>query len=296
MKEKNNASIGIDVGGTNIRIGLVDNNLECYHVIKYKTENVGNKFNDYVIEYVNKHLGEFNITSISIGFPGVVNDFTKEIIEVPNAKFLESKTQILDLQQVLGIPVNIDNDTNHLIMYDMHDNNINDKDNVLGFYIGTGFGFAMVLNKKIFYGDQLYAGELGHIPVFKDELGNYVGLENKTAGVYLKELAKNKFNLANLDDLFTKYGNDPDVLRVVERISVSIASVLIVLNVSHVIMGGGIVHMPGFPLDMIQEKVRGFIKNENVRNNLKFYLQKESDEAGIIGAYLLSQAKNNKTS
>lgn len=280
--------LGIDVGGTNMRFGLVDTDLKVYEIKKYKTQSGDHTLKSLVLEYVSKHQEQFNITGITIGFPGIVNPYTKAIVDIPNAKFLESTTTIHELEKTLNIPVSIGKDVNLLMAYDRMDHNILDVKNVLGFYVGTGFGFGIFLNGKPYVGDNLYAGEIGHIPFYQeDETGLPTGLEYRTAGTYIKYLMKTHFQDENIDDLFVNHLQDPRVYQIVDHLSKVIASVLIILNVEHVILGGGVFHMKGFPMKNFQQMIRSYLRNDITMKELKFFIQKESDEAGIIGAYLL---------
>lgn len=277
--------IGIDVGATNIRIGIVNNLFDVINIEKYLTNNVN--FKEVVSSYVDKYKDKFDFKFISIAFPGIVNNKTKEIINIPNAKHLESITLINEIIKDTNLDVHILRDTNAHLSYDINYHNLGDIDNVLGFYLGTGFGMALKLIGEFYLGDNLLSGEIGHIPFFKDVLcgcGKTTCLEAKVSGKYLDSLAKDKD--INIKDVFKTHLKDKDVLEFIDNLARSIATTLNILNINNVVLGGGVINANHFPKSLLEINVKNYLHGNYYKENVVFYYQKTIDKPGIIGSVL----------
>ena len=81
--------IGVDIGGTFIRIGIVNRQFEVFESIKFPVmsllQDQGIKgFENFIINYVSQHRQQYKIIGMQIGFPGVVDHKNKIVLSVPN--------------------------------------------------------------------------------------------------------------------------------------------------------------------------------------------------------------------
>ncbi|MFA5560416.1 MAG: allose kinase [Acholeplasmataceae bacterium] len=291
--------IGIDVGGSNTRIGLATKDGYVMHAEKHKSSLVSPRFIEFVAEYRAKHQANYNIIAVSIGFPGLVDANKKWVISVPNHHQFEGK-YLKKMEKELNLPVFIGNDVNFLLVHDLHYFGLGNRENVLGFYVGTGFGGAVYLNGRLFTGDHGSAGEIGHIPVLGGTLvcgcGNIGCLETVASGKRLKELHEEYFPGTDLDDIFTDYLETEVIQTFIELIANGIASAIAILDVTSIVLGGGVLTMQDFPHDLLKKLILSKLRSDRTRENLKIYYARAEKEDGISGAaqYAFYEMRNKK--
>lgn len=287
-KLSNNYIVGIDVGGTYTRMGIVDENFGVSNIYVEKTAILANDFPNHIIKYIQSHQNDFNIISIFIGFPGVVDNKNNKVISVPNQKKLEGIDYVKKVQESTNIPVYLDNDVNFLLAYDVELNKIADNESVLGFYVGTGFGNAVKINDRFYYGEHGAAGEIGHvtIPGAKDICGcGKVGcVETIASGVKLKKIHEEFFPNTNLEDIFTKHKDDEVMQDFVRNIALVIAMEITILDIYTLVLGGGVISMQDFPKTLLEENIKKEVRQDERVNNLKIFYSESKPTNGIIGA------------
>src|SRR5690554_6538854 len=205
-----NYFIGIDCGGTNIRIGLVDDDFVIHHEEKHQSTKVGKDLGGLIRSYVLKYKDSYSIEAIGIGFPGIVDLHTRQVINVPNLRAFEGD-YLLSLEQELNIPIFIGNDVNILMLYDAKHFEIDPNKSVLGFYLGTGLGSAIRINDMMYQGDFGAAGEIGHVPIYaKGILHNQKqkDLESEVSGFNLKAIHEKYLNNSPFETIFEKHFDD----------------------------------------------------------------------------------------
>ena len=166
-----NCAIGIDIGGTNIRIGHTDEagELADFERISsketFKDGNISESLAEVLEDYIKRNCAGFNVLHIAIGIPAALSADRKEILQVPNIKGMDHLFLGEELEGKLGIKVTMDRDVNMLYYWDKYDKKIDDQGIGVGIYIGTGVGNAIFINGKPLVGQDGVAGELGHIPM-----------------------------------------------------------------------------------------------------------------------------------
>ena len=167
-----NLTLGIDIGGTNFRIGAV----YAEGNISYFEKNSSRIFDEGdVVEIIHKEIEAYmerygirdSVIAAAVGIPSIVSKDKKTIISTPNLKGFNNIRFSDKLQEKLGLPVFLDRDVNFLLMNDMKKLKIDNNKTVLGFYVGTGFGNAICINGELYAGKNGAAGELGHIPFYE---------------------------------------------------------------------------------------------------------------------------------
>ena len=170
--------VGIDIGGTNTVLGLVDKSGNMYAEHKFRTPN--NKDNIQPETYVNalhegiqamlgKVQNEFKLVGIGIGAPNA-NYYTGTIEYAVN---LPWKNQSVPLAGILKLyypdmPVCVTNDANAAAIGEMVYGGARGMKNFISITLGTGLGSGFVANGELIYGDDGFAGEFGHITVCPD--------------------------------------------------------------------------------------------------------------------------------
>ncbi|TAH74841.1 MAG: allose kinase [Anaerolineaceae bacterium] len=291
---RNKCVVGLDIGGTYCRMGLVDRMNRLYHPYICNTmdlngdKNFVNGLMAFIKSYINLHEKEYEIQAISMGFPSTIDHERKVVLSTPNIEGLDN-VSIVDLyEEEFKIPVYINRDVNMLMYHDLEELKIPKGGVTLGFYIGTGFGNAIYINGEILLGKHGVAGELGHIPVIgnkkKCSCGNEGCIEAVAAGRYLEELCKTKFPETNIKDIYVKHGDAPEIIEQIEYLSIPIASEINIFDPHHIILGGGILQMEGFPRKLLEEFVVKHTRKPYPAYGLNFLYTLDEQENGIIGA------------
>ena len=287
--------IGIDVGGTNIRTGLVNEQKKLSDFERKSSQEVfsSSSASDglamHLLQYMKDHdLHREDIAAVSIGFPSTLDPSRRIVASTPNIACLNNVPVADRLEEALHIPVFLNKDVNMLMLYDMYQMELPEKGIVTGFYIGTGIGNAISINGDLLYGDHGVAAELGHIPVMgRTELcgcGNEGCIELYASGKYLAELCRKKFPGIHIGDIYEKCPDEPDVLEFVSSMALPIASEINILDPGYVILGGGILQMKGFPKEKLEAEIRRHARKPYPEKGLEFFYSQPSQENGVIGA------------
>jgi glucokinase len=164
--------LGIDLGGTNIRVGLVEKNklvkVESCEVPKNSSQ--GEVVNDII-----SLIERFNIKKvkgIGVGVPSVVDvekGIVYEVQNIPSWKEVHIKKI---LEKKFSIPVSVNNDANCFAVGEKYFGKVKKYKNIIGLITGTGLGAGVIINNQLYSGNNCGAGEFGMIP-FRDNIFEY---------------------------------------------------------------------------------------------------------------------------
>ena len=185
MNVEKNRVIGIDIGGTGTKIGIVDARGKILARDESISTNAYPTFEEY-INAINEVIGrliritdsEGKIRGIGVGAPD--NNFYTGNIEhafnlpwkgvLPLAKMLSERS---------GIPVRVTNDANAAAIGEMTYGTAKGMKNFIVITLGTGVGSGIVINGELVYGSDGFAGELGHVTMVRGEEGRLCGCGRK---------------------------------------------------------------------------------------------------------------------
>ncbi len=202
-------SIGVDVGGTKITAGLVENG-KIINSITLSTPANGNQQDvvNVIITAINKVIVN-NIKGIGIGVPGLIdtkNGIVHDVSNIPSFKTVFLKKI---LENTFKIPVFINNDANCFALGTSTFGVGKRYNNLVGLTLGTGLGGGIVINGRLYEGVGCGAGEFGYLP-YRDGI-----LEHYCSGQFFQRqyniTGKNAATLAmNGDDraiqMFNRFG------------------------------------------------------------------------------------------
>ena len=129
MKKTDRYILGIDIGGTNFRIGLVSENYEISEFqIKPIKELQKGEFIDNLVKNIDFYLKKYegSIEAVGIGFPSIVSKDKKYVYSTPNIPNLDNINVTDSLENLIDIPVYINKDVNLLMLKDVKENNVPD--------------------------------------------------------------------------------------------------------------------------------------------------------------------------
>ncbi len=269
-------AIGVDIGGTSIRAGLVAENGKILKKCVVNTEaKLGRK---RVIDNIFRAIeavGTKNISAIGVGCPGPFKDMKKGIIgKTPNLPL-----NGVNLRQAIGKrfkkKVFIDNDANCYVLGEATFGAARNAKVVSGLTLGTGLGGGIVIGGKIFHG-RGNAGEIGHT-FLNEDFEYYLGEKGvqRLCGSFKVKDSIELFNLANrgsraAKEIWARYGRILGVL---------IVDIVHTLDPDIIVIGGGISKSwKHFSRPMQQEiKLRAKFPTGRI-------VRAKSTDSGILGA------------
>jgi glucokinase len=173
MEEKKNMKLVIDLGGTNLRIGAVeDEKLLC----KKEVDCPASGSEQDVINAIKTLIKEMympTVDGIGIGVPSVVDaeqGIVYDVSNIPSWKEVHLKDI---LEKEFGVTVKVDNDVNCFILGEKFFGAGKEFDNLVGVTLGTGVGSGIIIDGKLYRGENTGAGEIGSLPYLDSDYEHY---------------------------------------------------------------------------------------------------------------------------
>ncbi|HPN37975.1 MAG TPA: ROK family protein [Melioribacteraceae bacterium] len=315
MGKKGSLAIGVDLGGTNIKIGLVTKSGEIVNQVSVESKaNNGPKAVIKQIEHGIDRLLECekrDVIGIGIGAPGSVT-VKKGIVENP-PNFTDWGSVALGsiLKKKLKTEVFVENDANAAAIGELIFGAGKKLNSFIMITLGTGLGGGIIFDKKIFRGDTGAAGELGHVTI--DYNGNRCNcgsigcVEAYTGNNYFMNWVKPELEKHPQSLIYKFIENDLhkltpytihqaaeqgdffaiDCIKQLGRyVGYGLVSAINILDISNVVIGGGVAGFGNLLFDEILHTV-----NERIlipkKGKIKIIPAMFKNNAGIIGASAL---------
>lgn len=315
-KDKRNYTIGFDIGGTKILACLVDDRFRVISEIKSKTkpEKGQRTFLRTLVDSVHyllrdAKIGTGDVLGLGVGCPGFIDWDKGTILESANIPFLKNFPLAKKLARLTGIPVTLGNDVQTGLYGEHQLGAAKGYANVIGIFMGTGIGGALILNGQPYRGASGSAGEVGHVQV--DPLGPSCGcgrngclealagrlaISAEAAIAAARQKAPHLDHTAGTDIRNIKSGalakairaGDralADILRAkARRVGVLMANLVNILNPHMIILGGGVVEaMPALIVKEAEKTMRAYAIATSARH-VKVAAAKLGDHAVAVGA------------
>ncbi len=188
--------VGLDLGGTLIKVGLVNEKGKILK--KEQLPTLGKKGKRTVLSQMEKGVkfalkGEKNVFGIGIGTPGLV-DKNGKVFSAPNLPDWDNLPLKKLFQDKFHLPVVVENDVNTITSGEYLYGAGKGYKNIICITLGTGLGGGMILDGKLFRGSKLSATEIGHIPICFDgpkcNCGNVGCIERYVGAEYISQIAR----------------------------------------------------------------------------------------------------------
>lgn len=165
--------IGIDLGGTNIRVGLVDNGriLQTNQLKLSEKHSLESTLQQLITSI--SSFARYNFEGIGIGVPSIVDTkkgIVYDVVNIPSWKKVELK-QILE--EKFKTPVYVNNDVNCQALGEQLFGQASSFSSFVTVCIGTGVGAAIIIDGKLYEGLNCGSGEIGYIPYLDKNLEYY---------------------------------------------------------------------------------------------------------------------------
>lgn len=166
--------IGVDLGGTNLKVAMFDKTLSNIAEVRVPTERSLGSLHvlQRIASTVNQLISEQQLTTDSIccmgmGVPGLL-DIEKGIsLFSPNFPKWENVEVVHYMEETLHIPTFIDNDVRTNLYGEWHYGAGKNKQNIVLLTLGTGLGSGIVMDGHVLYGATASAGEIGHMNMYR---------------------------------------------------------------------------------------------------------------------------------
>lgn len=299
--------IGVDIGGTNLRVGVV----EDLHIIYEKRThadfatlcktNAPEVAWQSIIQITANALQEAlsaypQVQSVGIGFPGFIDPFTSKIIQSPNLPGLHDVDLAQDLSRVINRAVVVENDA-LAAAYGEYCLNEDEPDSLIYIGLGTGVGGGLIHARKPFPGQHGVAMEVGHLIV--EQNGRLCGCGNRgcmekyasATGLSLSYKAATGLELDTGKIAELARSGDEHAVAAYNLAGASLAQalahILKVVDVGQVVIGGGMSKAWPLMRDAFDQRLQADLIPV-LRDKIAIKISSSGDQAGIIGAALLS--------
>lgn len=253
-------AIGIDFGGTSVKIGVCQGSDIIEKVEPIVTsEYVGAA---PMIGAINGAIASLrqrypDIQTIGAGMPGFVNWATGEVHALTNVQGWEGVNLREELHASTNLPCIVENDANAMTYAEWKFGAGRGRDYLLAITLGTGVGGGLILDGQLYRGVTYGAGEVGQISIDfrgrKGGHGNHGALERYVGNGPFTRMAHSRYESSGIEkslaecrpDLVAKLASEGDPVaigiwkEVGERLAIGIANVLWVMNLDCVVIGGG---------------------------------------------------------
>ncbi|MBQ6893741.1 MAG: ROK family protein [Clostridia bacterium] len=307
--------IGIDLGGTNIAAGIVDENGGI--LIKKSVPTGASRPKEQIIDdiaslcrdIVNEHgISLSDIDAIGIAVPGGVDEKSGEILFTPNIPFSGINICEILSEKLGGKKVGVANDANAATLAEVFCGAAKGADNAVMITLGTGVGGGIVIDKRIYSGSNGLAAEIGHFVIQMDgekcgcgRRGCFEAYGSATALIRMtkEELGtcfmsgeatlmaeSSKISARTAFDAFKK--GDKAAARVIEKYTNALAngitSLINIFQPDVFIIGGGVSGEKQFLIDLLQPKIDAEEFARNAKKRTRICTAACGNDAGIIGA------------
>jgi glucokinase len=266
-------SIGVDLGGTNLRIAAVGTDGQLLEKITLGVkvalgrDHVIGEMCDAIHRLTDQYRGSGRFVGAGIGVPGIIDIETGMMRKSANLPGWSDYPVRDEIERRLGAGTRVflDNDAKMAALGEKWLGAGRDVDNMAMVTLGTGIGGAIILNGKIFYGMNGMAGEFGHVTVEPNGVpcgcGNHGCAERYASATALVRMAREAIESGQAPALAKAASSDPefsaksiynlalqgneDAQRIFRRFGVALGMLLAdlvnVLNLDMFVIGGGVV-------------------------------------------------------
>lgn len=298
--------IGIDLGGTNLRIGLVtqDNRILHSKVVRSaliaEAKDPMQQFCKFIEEYQqDNNVGK--IDAISIGVPSSVENDKETVIYTTNIRNKDNKVVfenyniVSGIQDYFHVPACVNNDVNNILLYDIDKYGLAMQKSVVGIYIGTGVGGAVVIDGRPLEGKDGAELDIGHIPYYRGtdhcSCGKKGCCECYASGWRLQKIREKYYPNTKISEIFTFYSEDEPIKEFIDACSYVYATMATIFNPDSLIAGGGVIEMKDFPRKKFEQAVNEKVGTDVMKYGFKYIYSEGAEEKGVIGSAIFAKKR-----
>ena len=282
--------VGIDIGGTAIKYGLIDENgnILCKKEMKTEAHKGGPAILEKAIGIVEEFVTAENVTGICISTAGMVDTKKGEIFyaaplipDYTGTKFKET------MEMRFGIPCEVENDVNCAGLAEYMSGASKGSEAAVMLTIGTGIGGSLIINGKVFHGFSGSACEVGYMHLDGSDFQTL-----GAASVLAKKVAETKCESEEIWDGYhifeeAKKGDivcNRAIDEMADVLGKGIANICYVVNPEVVVLGGGVMAQEVFLKEKIENAVNRYLVS-SIAEHTRIVFARHRNDAGMLGAY-----------
>ena len=311
-------AIGIDVGGTNIKVGLFDKSMHLVKKLQTLTDNEleASQMMDLLASLARQLMEETHLTAddvrgIGAAVPSFIDYRNGYVVETSNILSLNDLPVRDLLHERLNLPVYLENDANAAALAEHELGAGRGHDDMIYVTISTGIGGALILNGKLYRGMHGMAGEVGHMFIsdstgYPCSCGVTGCVESISSGMHMARYATDRIKegmdsrildhagtLANVDMVAVGRAlasGDLLAIEVVNRgaeyLGRMFHSLNMIFDINVFVFGGGVINLGKKFVDRIVASYRHYSLMDQ-KYPAQFLPSERGYDAGLIGAALL---------
>ncbi len=304
-------SIGVDVGGTKVLGGVVDELGAVLKTARRDTPREGGSALTQAIADVAKELmADFTIDSVGVSAAGFVSSDRKTMLATPNIAGWNGVDLDYELTSLIGLPVVIENDANAAAWGEARFGAGRGKEHMLMLTVGTGIGGGIVVNGDLYRGAFGIAAEIGHIRVVPEGhlcgcgargcfeqygSGNALMRHAREAIAASPDIARNLLSRGDgtLEGLtgkaITDAARDGDAVALAafnttgQWLGAGIASLSVILDPECVVIGGGVIDAGDILLTPIRSGLERYMPFAGKHPYPEIIAASLGNDAGLVG-------------
>lgn len=312
--------LGIDIGGTNIACGIVNDNCEIIARSKVKT-NAPRPYGEILADIIRgaklaceeAGISPSELDSVGIGCPGTCNQDTGAVEYSNNLGFVNVPLRP-DVEKALGVKTFLGNDADAAAYGEYCAGVAKGAENAVVITLGTGVGSGIIIGGKIYSGSNFAGGEIGHTVISVDgrpctcgrkgcfeAYSSATGLVNITRDYAEKYPASLMAKLIKQDGRISartayaamKQGDEAGRIvtdEYVKYLAVGIANVINIFQPDVLCIGGGVCNEGDTLLVPLKNAVKEQVYSKNSAKNTEIVICSLGNDAGIIGAAMLHRS------
>lgn len=292
-------AVGVDIGGTNSRIALVDENMSIVERTQFRTD-AHDPIPTIVrlSEALKDMAGDKELVGMGVSCPGPLDLINGKVLNTPNLHDSWQDFPIAgEIEKVTGIPTYLENDANLAALAEAVVGEGRDYNYVQFLTISTGLGSGQVINHKIYQGAHGYGHEVAYAPLWRNgpQHGKIYpgGVEAICSGTAITERAKKAGldvqHAGEVNDM-AKQGHEAamEIMDDAKEYLANFIAILIAITDPEIVILGGSVALkiPGF-VQEVEDRVK-----EKVLTELKPYVKVRpstlNEDSGLLGAACLA--------
>ena len=294
--------IGIDIGGSHIAIGIIDNKgfivekIEKRLMAKEK-KNIKKSIEEYIIINVKELTRKYKITEIGIAVPGTISE--TEIVKSVNLG-VENYNLVQNLKRDIELPIKMRNDAKCAAIAESKVGALKQYNRSVFLTLGTGIGGAVIINGELLNTGNLSGCEFGHMIIQKNGVECNCGkkgcFEKYSSMKALKTNLRKELDIdettrgQELLDMMRKDGDNEKIKKVVdeyiEYLSIGISNLVNIFEPEVIGIGGSFVYFSDVLLEKLIKNIQQKKYLFNVRERLIIVPAAHGNDAGIIGSVM----------
>ena len=311
-------TVGIDIGGTKVLGGVVDETGAIISRARRDTPAEGGvALTQAIADVALELMKDSEIESVGVSVAGFISADRKTILATPNIKDWNGVNLDYELTSRIGLPVVIENDANSAAWGEFKFGAGRGKENILMLTVGTGIGGGIVVNRNLLRGSFGIAAEIGHLRIVPNGLlcgcGAYGCFEQYGSGTALLRHAREAIQahadraskILNRGDgsiegvngtAITEAARDGDELALSifettgDYIGAGIASLAVILDPEAVVIGGGVIDAGDILLNPIRSSVDKYMPFAGKHPHPQIVAAQLGNEAGLVGVADLARS------